>query len=71
MEADEVVVVLDWLEDRGYVVTEDWRPVRVQLAARQGRVDVHPMHVGPNGDGVQQGQGGEVFLHAADDLRSL
>ena len=61
---DELVA---WLAQRGYRVTEDWLPIRVELAGERGRVDVHPMELQPNGDGVQQGFGEQVFLHAAKD----
>lgn len=57
--------LLAWLASRGYRVVEDWRPVRVELAGERGRVDVHPMRIGPDGDGVQQGLDGEVYVHAA------
>ena len=57
---------LAWLTSRGYRVTEDWRPVRVELTSPQGRVDVHPMRVDEAGNGVQQGLGDEVYVHAAE-----
>ncbi|NLJ55375.1 MAG: lincomycin resistance protein LmrB [Intrasporangiaceae bacterium] len=57
-----------WLTSRGYSVVEDWHPVRVELAGPHGRVDLHPMRiVSAEGDGLQQGLGDEVFLHAARD----
>lgn len=66
---DEVAVpdLLAWLRHRGYQVVEDWLPVRIELASPCGRVDVHPMAIQANGDGVQQGLGGDVFVHAATD----
>ncbi|HEU4675013.1 MAG TPA: hypothetical protein VFS29_03440 [Motilibacteraceae bacterium] len=57
--------LLPWLESRGYVITEDWGPLRVELASATGRVDVHPMTIQSNGDGIQQGLGDEVFVHPA------
>lgn len=56
-----------WLASRGYRVTEDWRPVRVQLSGPRGRVDVHPMRLDEAGNGVQQGLDGEVYVHSARD----
>lgn len=58
---------LAWLLSRGYRVIEDWRPVRVELAGERGRVDVHPMRLDDAGNGVQQGLGDEVYVHAARD----
>lgn len=58
---------LQWLSARGYHIVEDWLPVRVQLASERGRVDVHPMKLGVNGDGIQQGFAQDVFVHAAQD----
>jgi lincosamide nucleotidyltransferase A/C/D/E len=52
---------------RGYEVAEDWLPVRVELVGDRGRVDVHPMVLGANGDGVQSGLGAGSFVHAAKD----
>ena len=59
--------LLTWLGDRGYRITEDWRPIRAELAGDRGRIDVHPMAIDANGDGVQHGVGEEVFVHAAKD----
>jgi lincosamide nucleotidyltransferase A/C/D/E len=59
--------LLTWLGERGYRVTEDWLPTRVELAGDRGRVDVHPMVIDASGDGVQRGFGEEVFVHAARD----
>ncbi|SOC52410.1 nucleotidyltransferase domain-containing protein [Ornithinimicrobium cerasi] len=59
--------LVSWLESRGYRVQEDWRPVRVELAGPDGRVDVHPMRLDVYGDGIQQGLGEDQFLHAARD----
>ena len=56
-----------WLGERGYRITEDWSPTRVELAGERGRVDVHPMAIDAHGDGVQRGFGDEVFIHAAED----
>lgn len=58
---------MGWLASRGYRVIEDWRPVRVELVGVRGRVDVHPMRIDEVGDGIQQGLGDEVYLHAAGD----
>lgn len=57
---------LTWLTSRGYRVTQDWRPVRVELSSPGGRVDVHPMRMDAGGNGVQEGLDGEVYVHAAE-----
>lgn len=59
--------LITWLGSKGYAVTEDWRPVRLELTAPQGRVDVHPMVVDANHDGVQASLSGEPFVHRAAD----
>lgn len=58
---------LQWLSARGYHIVEDWLPIRVELASEHGRIDVHPMKLEVNGDGIQQGFGQDVFVHAAQD----
>jgi lincosamide nucleotidyltransferase A/C/D/E len=65
IDAHHESAFMAWLCSRGYRVTEDWRPVRVQLAGDSGRVDVHPMRIDQAGDGVQQGLGDEVYVHPA------
>jgi len=67
LDSTFVPPLLEWLHGRGYHLAEDWRPVRVELAGERGRVDVHPMEIQDNGDGLQRGFGEQVFLHAARD----
>lgn len=44
VEADRVPVVLQTLQQGGYVVSTDWLPVRVELTHPDGpAVDVHPI----------------------------
>ncbi len=57
--------MLAWLQGRGYKIMDDWRPIRVELASASGRVDVHPMQIQPNGDGIQRGFADETFVHPA------
>jgi lincosamide nucleotidyltransferase A/C/D/E len=66
VDRDHEVAFLAWLTSRGYRVTEDWRPVRVELSSALGRVDVHAMRLDAAGSGVQQGIGGEVYVHAPE-----
>jgi lincosamide nucleotidyltransferase A/C/D/E len=54
-----------WLERDGYRVAEDWRPVRVELRHAERAVDLHPMRIEPNGDGVQPLLDGGSIVHPA------
>ncbi len=47
--ADRLAQVLDALQGRGFVVTTDWLPVRVELDDGIQIIDVHPVH--PDGSG--------------------
>ncbi|HYO20179.1 MAG TPA: lincomycin resistance protein LmrB [Dermatophilaceae bacterium] len=67
VDTEVVDEFLAWLEERDYAVAEDWLPIRVELVASHGRVDVHPMTIQANGDGIQKGFGDETFTHAARD----
>ena len=43
----------------GYVLETDWRPVRFEVAARPSRfVDMHPVVLDDDGNGVQAGPDG-------------
>lgn len=53
-----------WLAARGYAVVVDWSPVRVEWRSGDLRVDVHPMRLNEQGDGLQAGFGEETFMHA-------
>lgn len=66
VDEDHEAAFLAWLTSRGYRVTEDWRPVRVELSSPEGRVDVHAMRLDAAGSGVQHGLDGEVYVHAAE-----
>jgi len=70
VDAQVIGELLAWLDERDYVVAEDWLPIRIELVARHGRVDVHPMTIQANGDGIQRGFGDETFRHAAKDRTS-
>jgi lincosamide nucleotidyltransferase A/C/D/E len=51
----------------GYVIETDWRPVRVEVvAARRGRVDLHPLTFDEAGDGHQAGLDGGSFHYPRD-----
>lgn len=65
VEAGHCEALVAWLGERGYAVTTDWLPIRIELRRGQCGVDVHPMEVGPDGDGIQAGFGSRVFEHRA------
>lgn len=46
-------------------VVEDWLPVRVELREGARAVDVHPMRIEADGDGVQALLGGGSLVHRA------
>ena len=66
VDADQEAAALVALGKLGYVIATDWRPVRVELvAARRGRVDVHPVTFDEMGDGRQADLDGGFFRYPA------
>ena len=63
LDAAAVADAVAWLEQDGYRVAEDWLPVRVELRAEGRAVDLHPMRLEPNGDGVQALLDGGSVVH--------
>lgn len=60
--ADHEAAALHALGKLGYVIETDWRPVRVEVvAARRGRVDLHPLTFDEAGDGHQASLDGGSF----------
>jgi lincosamide nucleotidyltransferase A/C/D/E len=69
VDATQEALVLAVLERLGYAVETDWRPVRVELAAPgRGWVDVHPVALDDEGNGIQSGLNGERFLYPAGEF---
>lgn len=64
MDAAAVDDILDWLTARGYAAETDWLPARLELRSGPLRVDVHPMVLDSDGNGVQRGLGDELFEHS-------
>ncbi len=58
------------LRERGYAVVDDWLPVRIELAAGDRTIDLHPMRILPGGDGVQALLDGGELVHRAADRTS-
>lgn len=57
------------LRARGFEVTTDWLPVRLELTHDDGSVvDLHPVEWNAHGDGVQQGTDGRLYLYPRGDL---
>ena len=63
-DAAAVDDIVGWLTARGYTAETDWLPARLELRSGSLRVDVHPMILDSDGNGVQRGLGGEVFEHS-------
>jgi lincosamide nucleotidyltransferase A/C/D/E len=58
---------LELLAGRGFVVTTDWVPSRLELRAPDGQaVDVHPVTFAEDGSGWQAGHGGDSFHYASE-----
>ncbi|MEU4566292.1 hypothetical protein [Micromonospora sp. NPDC023956] len=65
--ADREAAALRALGLLGYAVETDWRPVRVEVvAARRGRVDLHPVTFDATGDAHQAGLDGGSFRYPRD-----
>ncbi|GLY25409.1 hypothetical protein [Micromonospora sp. NBRC 101691] len=65
--ADREAAALRSLGLLGYTVETDWRPVRVEVvAARRGRVDLHPVTFDAAGDAYQAGLDGTSFHYPGD-----
>ena len=66
LDAEKLHVAVDWLESQGYEQVVQELPVRVELRRGEDAVDLHPMVLDSEGNGVQQGFGDEVFHHRSD-----
>ena len=64
--ADVEAAALKALAGIGYQIETDWRPVRVEVAASRGRVDLHPLTFDDTGNGHQAGLDGQSFLYPKD-----
>lgn len=69
IDASREAEALRALAALGYTVETDWRPVRVEVAEPGGgRVDLHPVVFGEDGDGRQAGPGDDWFDYPRADL---
>jgi lincosamide nucleotidyltransferase A/C/D/E len=64
VDAAAVDDILGWLTARGYAAETDWLPARLELRSGPLRVDLHPMVLDSDGNGVQRGLGDELFEHS-------
>jgi lincosamide nucleotidyltransferase A/C/D/E len=63
VDAAAVDDIVGWLTARGYAAETDWLPARLELRSGPLRVDVLPMVLDSDGNGVQRGLSGELFEH--------
>ncbi|XTZ14982.1 nucleotidyltransferase domain-containing protein [Micromonospora echinospora] len=67
--ADREAAALRSLGLLGYEVETDWRPVRVEVvAARRGRVDLHPVTFDATGDAHQAGLDGASLRYPGESF---
>jgi lincosamide nucleotidyltransferase A/C/D/E len=66
VDAPSLPAVRALLDGLRFVVTEDWLPVRIEVAHADGRrVDLHPVTFAADGSGTQPGLDAAVFLYPA------
>lgn len=69
VDAAQLDASLQVLADLGYHPETDWLPIRIEVAAEGDRwVDVHPVVVGEDGDGVQAGPDGTTYPYPRSEL---
>lgn len=64
--AEDLGRCLAALSSRGFMVTTDWLPVRVELSAGDRHLDLHPLHFGEDGSAWQAGLDDTRFDYPAD-----
>src|SRR4051794_933194 len=66
VRASQAATVLEVLHRMSYAMETDWWPNRLELVcAGRGWVDVHPLALDSEGDGIQTGLNGERYLYPA------
>lgn len=66
LDAPSLPAAVALLTSLGFVTTEDWLPVRIEVAHPDGRrVDLHPVTFAPDGSGIQPGLDDTVFIYPA------
>lgn len=69
LSVNEAIAVLGV---RGYGVTHDQRPARLELSTSDGRkVDLHPVRWQPDGTGYQHGFDGQVFVYPPGSMETV
>lgn len=65
-DAKDEAEALTVLQRLGYHLETDWRPVRFEVASSDGLfVDMHPVVLDADGNGVQAGYEGATFVYPA------
>jgi lincosamide nucleotidyltransferase A/C/D/E len=65
----QLKAIMAHLDERGYRVTVDWLPVRVEMTSLEGlKVDLHPLTFDAQGNGRQEGLHGNYYLYPADQF---
>lgn len=64
--APRLEAALEALRGRGFEVTTDWLPVRVEVSAGDCHVDLHPLNLDGDGSGWQAGLAGTRFEYPAE-----
>ena len=70
IDTEDLDTAIDALERLGYAVAVDQRPARVELAAVNGRVDLHPIAWNEDGGGWQTGLDGQMFEYPTRSLEA-
>jgi lincosamide nucleotidyltransferase A/C/D/E len=66
VDAAALPAVVELLGGLGFETTEDWLPVRIEMAHPDGRrVDLHPVTFAADSSGIQPGLDGLVFTYPA------
>ena len=65
VHADALDDTLEALKRKGYHVTQDWLPVRIELSDATSNVDLHPLHYDSDG-GAWQATDDDRFTYPAN-----
>lgn len=60
-------LLLNTLKDKGYEITTDWRPTRIELHHPElGYIDIHPLIISEDGSAKQAGLNDEWYAFKAE-----
>ena len=66
VRADALDDTLEALKRKGYHVTQDWLPVRIELSDATSNVDLHPLHYDSDGGAWQAAPDDDRFTYPAN-----